>query len=61
MPTKQEIADELAASKTKAELQAMADADNQEEAEAQQLDETVEGGRYKVGNEIVNAHGEKIR
>jgi hypothetical protein len=32
-----------------------------DEEEAPKLDETVPGGRYKVGNEIVNAHGEKVK
>jgi hypothetical protein len=39
---------------------AVAEAANKAQAEAEQLDETVEGGRYRVGNEIVDANGDPV-
>lgn len=32
-----------------------------QEAEEKKLDETVPGGRYKVGTQLVNANGEPIK
>lgn len=51
------------ADKTKAELEEMlaSDSDDSPENEVNRLDETVPGGRYKRGNEIVNAEGEKVK
>lgn len=69
--TKAELVDELGKGKTKAEvaeLEAMSKAelealsgDDAEAAPAKRADETVPGGRYKVGGEIVNASGEKVK
>jgi hypothetical protein len=38
-----------------------AEAETEADDEAPQPDETVPGGRYKVGDRIVNAHGETIK
>lgn len=43
---------------TKAELEELAGASAEED---EKLDETVPGGRYKVGGKFVNADGEEIK
>jgi hypothetical protein len=43
-----------------AEEVAKAQAEAQREAEAHPLDETVPGGRYKVGDRIVNSEGDAV-
>ncbi len=46
---------------TSAEEKADAVAEASQQAEEKQLDETVPGGRYKVGDRLVNADGEEVK
>jgi hypothetical protein len=60
--TKADLAEELAAGKTKAELEEMVAGESGDtESEGKKLDETVPGGRYKVGDQVVDAHGEPLK
>lgn len=73
--TKADLIEELSEGKTDAEikeLEGMTKAEleeaagiaaegNDDEAPAQRIDETVPGGRYKVGGQIVNAQGEPVK
>lgn len=69
MPTKAEIVESLSVGKTDAEIKELEGMTKSELEELSgtssddgpKLDETVEGGRYKVGGQIVNADGEKIK
>ncbi len=69
--TKADLIDELSVGRTDEEvkeLESMSKVELEEISEAgtavpatEGLDETVEGGRYKVGDQVVNAAGEKVK
>jgi hypothetical protein len=60
--TKDALVEELASTKTKAEIEELlSEGGDDAGGEGKKLDETVPGGRYKVGDQVVNAHGEPLK